>query len=84
MGADKFTKQIPGAKTDKIDILHIWDNLDLKDRSEVERFLYEVGRLNTPVKNSRKYSLSTAGPIHACPQLLLILHHSFPYRPRCY
>lgn len=52
MGADKFTKQIPGAKTDKIDILHIWDNLDLKDRSEVERFLYEVGRLNTPVKNS--------------------------------
>ena len=85
MGAENFPNQVPGAKTDKIDILHIWDNLDLDDRSEVERFLYEVGRLNTPVKNSRKYSLSTAGPFHACRQLLLNLsYHSFPYRPRCY
>lgn len=52
MGYGKFTKHIEGVDTDKIDVTKIWDNLNLDDKAEVEKFIYEVSRIQTPVSAS--------------------------------
>lgn len=40
--------------TSKIDVAAIWDTIDLSDRAEVERFLYETGRLWNPVGHTHR------------------------------
>lgn len=45
MGNSKFTNFLKGQALNKIDVLKIWDQIDLDDRAEVERYLYECGRL---------------------------------------
>jgi hypothetical protein len=45
MGNSKFTNFLKGQALNKIDVFKIWDQIDLDDRAEVERYLYECGRL---------------------------------------
>ena len=54
MGKAPLPNAVDGVNTDKIDVCKIWDSLDLEDTAEVEKFIYEVGRLNPPVKDARK------------------------------
>ena len=57
MGNNKFKNFLKGNKMNKIDVLKIWDQIDLDDRAEVERYLYECGRLSMPVGHSREFVL---------------------------
>jgi len=43
-----------GQETHKIDVTKVWDQLDLENRDEVKRYLFECGRLRTPVSNSHR------------------------------
>jgi len=43
-----------GRKTSEIDPTHVWDKIDLDDRDEVERYLFECGRLWMPVSASHR------------------------------
>lgn len=57
MGNSKFKNFLKGNTLNNIDVLKIWDQIDLDDRAEVERYLYECGRIAMPVGHSRKFFL---------------------------
>jgi len=53
MGALKLPNHdTPGVHTDKIDVCSIWDGINLDDRDEVVKYIYEVNRLRPPVGHS--------------------------------
>ena len=54
MGQAPFPNQIDGVKTDQIDVLKIWDSINLDDKNEVKRYIFECGRLWVPVGHTRK------------------------------
>lgn len=43
-----------GQMTGEIDVIKEWDKLDLTDRDEVKRYIYECGRLRNPVSNTHR------------------------------
>eukprot|EP00527_Entomoneis_sp_CCMP2396_P007973 CAMPEP_0198151442 /NCGR_PEP_ID=MMETSP1443-20131203/55551_1 /TAXON_ID=186043 /ORGANISM="Entomoneis sp., Strain CCMP2396" /LENGTH=405 /DNA_ID=CAMNT_0043817097 /DNA_START=250 /DNA_END=1467 /DNA_ORIENTATION=+ len=43
-----------GHDTKDIDVTKIWDALDLDNREEVKNYIFECGRLRTPVSNTHK------------------------------
>ena len=43
-----------GKNTDQINVESFWDMLDLDNREEVKRYIYECGRLRHPVSNTHK------------------------------
>ena len=43
-----------GEKTGEIDVCKVWDKLDLNNRDEVKKYMYECGRLRHPVSNTHK------------------------------
>ena len=43
-----------GQTTKNIDVLEFWDQINLDDREEVKKYIYECGRLRHPVSNSHK------------------------------
>lgn len=43
-----------GKSTSSIDVLNIWDTLNLSDREEVTKYMYECARLRHPVSNTHK------------------------------
>jgi hypothetical protein len=43
-----------GEKTYQINVADVWDKLNLNDRDEVKRYIYECGRLRHPVSNTHK------------------------------
>jgi hypothetical protein len=43
-----------GHETNEILVTDIWDTLNLDDRDEVKRYIYECGRLRNPVSNTHK------------------------------
>jgi len=45
-----------GQPTKDIDVTKVWDTLNLDDRDEVKRYIYECGRLRHPVSNTHKVS----------------------------
>lgn len=45
-----------GKETGNIDVVKIWDKLNIEDRDEVKRYLFECGRLRNPVSNSHRVS----------------------------
>lgn len=45
-----------GQATKDIDVTKVWDTLNLDDRDEVKRYIYECGRLRHPVSNTHKVS----------------------------
>ena len=57
MGYKPFPNQIDGVKTGDIDVTTIWDSINLNDKSEVERYIYECGRLWVPVGHTRESCL---------------------------
>jgi len=57
MGHQKFKNFLKGNTLKEVNVLKIWDQIDLDDRAEVERYLYECGRISMPVGHSRKFIL---------------------------
>jgi hypothetical protein len=45
-----------GQATKDIDVTKVWNTLNLDDRDEVKRYIYECGRLRHPVSNTHKVS----------------------------
>ena len=43
-----------GEATKDIDVVNFWDQLNLDDRDEVKKYIYECGRLRHPVSNTHK------------------------------
>eukprot|EP00542_Grammatophora_oceanica_P009934 CAMPEP_0194044462 /NCGR_PEP_ID=MMETSP0009_2-20130614/15928_1 /TAXON_ID=210454 /ORGANISM="Grammatophora oceanica, Strain CCMP 410" /LENGTH=448 /DNA_ID=CAMNT_0038688991 /DNA_START=49 /DNA_END=1398 /DNA_ORIENTATION=- len=43
-----------GQETHKIDVTKVWDTLDLSNRVEVAKYMFECGRLRNPVSNSHR------------------------------
>ena len=54
---NKGLNQYEGKKTGEIKVENIWDQLNLNDRDEVKRYIYECGRLRHPVSNTHKVAL---------------------------
>ncbi len=46
-----------GADTKDIKVREIWDKIDLNNRDEVKRYMYECGRLRHAVSNTHKVAL---------------------------
>ena len=55
MGYERMTQHVESADTHNIDVSKLWDNLDLDDIAEVQRYIYEICRLQTPVGQTRKF-----------------------------
>lgn len=43
-----------GENTGEINVVDVWDKLNLDDRDEVKRYIYECGRLRHPVSTTHK------------------------------
>lgn len=54
MGADPLPEYKDKPGTSKIDVKDIWAKINLKDDAEVDRFIYEVGRLWNPVGHTHR------------------------------
>lgn len=55
-----YTKLPPytGEDTGKIDVTKVWDQINLDDRDEVKRYIYECARLRHPVSNTHTLAAS--------------------------
>ena len=51
---NKELNDYEGHNTHTVDVVEIWKNLDLSNRDEVKRYMYECGRLRHPVSNTHK------------------------------
>ena len=56
MGALPLPEYKDKAGVSKINVKDIWAKINLKDDAEVDRYIYEVGRLWNPVGHTREYT----------------------------
>jgi hypothetical protein len=77
-GDDGFLPEYEDHHTHKIDVRKIWDNLDLNDRDDVQKYLLECGRLWMPVSTSHHvatepFTATIRGKEHTFPAGTLML-----------